>query len=102
MRRFPLSPGDDPASVCRQFLRDQADQTATHVQTMLRVPSIAPLGTFQGVEMMTPDQNALVRVAFLEESFGLAMELYVEGTVIDESLRDAFDQACRSIEFAGR
>lgn len=102
MRRFPRNPGDDPASVCRQLLREQTEQPATAVPTMLFVPIIAPLGAFQGVEMMTPNQNALVRVAFLDESIGLAMELYVEGSVIDDSLRDAFDQSCRSIEVAGR
>ena len=102
IRRFPLRPGDDPASICRQLLRDQTEQAATAVPTMLLVPTIAPLGAFQGVEMMAPNQNALVRVAFLDESIGLAMELYVDGSAIDESLRDAFDRACRSIEVAGR
>ncbi|MCH8243314.1 MAG: hypothetical protein IH897_11995 [Planctomycetes bacterium] len=102
MRRFPLNPGDDPASVCRQLLRHQTEQAATAVPTMPLVPTIAPLGAFQGVEMMTPDQSTLVRVAFLDESIGLAMELYVDGSAIDEPLHDAFDRACHSIEVAGR
>lgn len=102
IRRFPLHPGDDPASVCRQLLRNQTEQAATAVPTMPLVPSIAPLGAFQGVEMMTPNQGAVVRVAFLDESIGLAMELYVDGSAIDEPLYDAFDRACRSIEVSGR
>ena len=102
MRRFPLNPGDDPASVCRQLLRHQTEQAATAVPTMPWMPTIAPLGAFEGVEMMTPDQSTLVRVAFLDESIGLAMELYVDGSAIDEPLLDAFDRACRSIEVAGR
>ncbi len=102
IRRFPLNPGDDPVSVCRRLLRDQTEQAATAVPTMPLVPSIAPLGAFQGVELMASNQSALVRVAFLDESIGLAMELYVEGSAIDDSLRDAFDRACRSIEVSGR
>ncbi|MCH9034302.1 MAG: hypothetical protein IID42_07335 [Planctomycetes bacterium] len=102
MRRFPLNPGDDPASVCRQLLRHQTEQAATAVPTMPWMPTIAPLGAFEGVEMMTPDQSTLVRVAFLDESIGLAMELYVDGSAIDEPLHDAFDRTCRSIEVAGR
>jgi len=102
IRRFPLNSGDDPASVCRQLLRNQTEQAAAVLQAPPSVPTIAPLGTFQGVEMMTSLQNAMVRVAFLDESIGLAMELYVDGSVIDEPLRDAFDRACRSIEVTGR
>ena len=102
MRRFPLNLGDDPASICRQLLRDQTEKAATDVPTIFLVPSIAPLGPVDGVEMMTPDQNTLVRVAFLDETTALAMELYVKGSAIDESLHAVFDRACRSIKVAGR
>lgn len=101
IRRFPLHPDDDPVSVCRQLLRDQIEQSATAVATIPSVASIAPLGPFKGVELMSSNQCALVRVAFLDESIGLAMELYVEGSTIDEPRRDAFDRACRSIEVTG-
>lgn len=102
MRRFPLNPGDDPASVCRQLLHDQSEQAAAAVPTMPLVPSIAPLGDFDGVELMTRNRTTLVRVAFLDESTGLAMVLYAEGSTIDESLHDSFDRSCRSIEVTGR
>ena len=49
MRRFPLNSGDDPASVCRQLLRNQTEQAAAVVQAPPSVPRIAPLGTFMTI-----------------------------------------------------
>ena len=98
VRRFALDPGDDPASVCRRLLRDQTEEVATHVLTATTIPSIAAIGRFDARELMAPDRMTIVRVAFLDQSVGLAMELYVNGSAIEDSLRNAFDEACRSIQ----
>lgn len=98
VRRFPLNPGDDPASICLQLLRDQTEEVATFVLTAPTLPSIAALGRFDAVELMATDRMTIVRVAFLDQSVGLAMELYVDGSAIDDSLRDVFDETCRSIQ----
>jgi len=98
VRRFVLDPGDDPAAVCRQLLRDQTEEVATPVLTAPTIPSIAALGRFDAVELVASDRMTIVRVAFLDQSVGLAMELYVNGSAIEDSLRNAFDEACRSIQ----
>lgn len=96
--RFALNPGDDPASICLDLLRDQKEEVANAVPTPPTMPSVAALGRFDAVELMATDRMSIVRVAFLDQSVGLAMELYVGGSAIDDSLRDAFDEACRSIQ----
>lgn len=98
VRRFPVSSGMDPASVCRELVRGHIAGGEAGQVTPLPIPSPAPIGPYQGVEIIDSRRSVLVRVALPGGALGLAVELVVQGALIDEALYELFDQMSRSIQ----
>jgi len=98
VRRFVVTSGVDPGSVCRELVRGHIAGREDGQAMPLPTPSPAPIGPYPGVEIIDPGRSVLVRVAIPSATEGLAVELVVQGALIDDALYEVFDQMSRSIQ----